>query len=172
LFVGAGICFLFAALAGAYLIHRAGWPLVWIGLFSIVCAIAYTAGPMPLAYFGLGDLFVLVFFGFIAVGGAFFTQTLQLDLTVLILGAIAGLQGVSLIAVNNIRDIPTDKKAGKKTFAVLIGEENAKAEYLLSALIPFLLVVLLAIYWADSRLLLPLILLPLVYKKLHSNGTY
>lgn len=163
LFVGAGICFLLAIAAGAYLIDRAGMPILWIGAFSILCAVLYTSGPFPLAYYGLGDLFVMIFFGFVAVCGAFYAQVLRITPEAPLVGLLVGAHAVCLIAINNIRDIPTDKKAGKRTFAVLIGEGATRAEIIFFSWLPFAGALLLAWYHASAWLLLPLLAIPLAW---------
>jgi 1,4-dihydroxy-2-naphthoate octaprenyltransferase len=138
LFVGAAVVFAFAFLAGLYLVHIAGWPLLAIGVVSIICGIAYTAGPFPLAYLGLGDLFVFIFFGLVAVCGTYYVHTLLLSGGVIAIAALLGLQGMSLIAVNNTRDIVTDTKAKKNTLAVRLGDKGSRIYVALTILIPFI----------------------------------
>jgi len=129
---------------GAVLIYRAGWPLMVVGLASIAAGILYTGGPRPLGYLGLGDLFVLVFFGPVAVGGTYYVQALTLPPEVLIAGLAPGLLSVSMLAVNNLRDVDTDRVAGKRTLAVRLGPTFARVEVVVSILlalaIPLLLV--------------------------------
>lgn len=121
-----------AALAvGIYLAWVGGWPIVVIGLASLVCAVAYTGGPYPLAYHGLGDLFVFVFFGLVAVGGTVYVQGLSWPPDALLAGAGMGALNTAILVVNNLRDIPTDAKAGKRTLAVRLGPAGTKAEYML-----------------------------------------
>ncbi len=123
--------FLLTFLLGLFLVLDGGWPILLIGLFSILFGILYTGGPYPLGYNGWGDFFVLIFFGPVAVGGTYYLQTLQMKGTVLIAGLAPGLISVALLTVNNYRDIYTDRKAGKKTLVVRFGEQFAKNEYLL-----------------------------------------
>lgn len=118
-----------AGVACAYLVYRAGWPLAVIGVLSILCGIAYTAGPVPLAYVGLGDLFVLVFFGPVAVGGTYYVQALHLPAEVLVAGLAPGLISVGLLTVNNLRDVEQDRVAGKRTLAVRFGSAFARGQY-------------------------------------------
>lgn len=168
LFIGAGLCFLAALLAGLYLISIAGLPILWIGLLSILAAIAYTAGPYPLAYYGLGDLFVLIFFGFVAVGGTYYAHALSLSSAVYICSLIIGFLGVSLIVVNNARDIPTDTKANKKTMAVRMGVRSTKIYYAVIIALPYAL--LPAFCWKLSWspwVLIPMISLPLAVKNIY-----
>src|SRR4029077_15472545 len=108
-----GICFFIAFLCGFPLVIEGGWPIVVIGLVSIAMGYCYTGGPYPLAYKGLGDLFVLIFFGWIAVGGTYFLLTGTWTMSMLVAGTQVGLLGVVLIAINNIRDRHQDAKSGK-----------------------------------------------------------
>ena len=120
-----------AALAvGVYLVSVGGWPIVWIGLASLICAVAYTGGPFPLAYHGLGDVFVFVFFGLVAVAGTVWVQTLTFTPESLWAGAGIGGLSTAILVANNLRDIPTDRVAGKRTLAVRIGETGSRIEYL------------------------------------------
>jgi 1,4-dihydroxy-2-naphthoate octaprenyltransferase len=129
---GVALAFLLASVAGAYLVWHAGWPIALIGLLSVACGIVYTAGPYPLGYIGLGDFFVLVFFGPVAVGGTYYVQTLELSGIVILSGMAPGLFSVAILTVNNLRDMDGDKVAGKKTLAVRFGQAFARREYLLS----------------------------------------
>ena len=139
-FTGAMVCFGLAFVVGLYLVWVAGWPLVVIGLTSLAAGYAYTGGPFPLAYNGLGDVFVLVFFGFVAVGGTYFVQAHAVNATVLLAALPVGLLGVALLAVNNTRDEKTDAAAGKRTLVVRFGARFGQAEYVsclvVSALVP------------------------------------
>jgi 1,4-dihydroxy-2-naphthoate octaprenyltransferase len=146
---GAYVCFFLAALCGVPLVLHSGWPLLAIGVASIAAAYAYTGGPYPLAYHGLGELFVLAFFGLIAVGGTYYIQRGRLDWTVVAMGAAAGLLAVALLAVNNLRDARNDVRSGKRTLAVRFGETFARVEIVVSVLGPFAIVALLA--WSASR---------------------
>jgi 1,4-dihydroxy-2-naphthoate octaprenyltransferase len=127
---GAYVCFVLAAVVGAYFVARYGWPILIAGLLSIASGLAYTAGPWPIAYHGLGELFVFVFFGLVAVVGTTFVQTGRL--TSLALGAAVpvGLLCTAILIVNNLRDIETDRAAGKRTLAVLLGPGRTRALYL------------------------------------------
>jgi 1,4-dihydroxy-2-naphthoate polyprenyltransferase len=123
------LTFAAAALAGTYLVAVGGVPILIIGAASIICAILYTAGPFPLAYVGLGEVFVLLFFGPVAVGGTYFLQRGQINWDVLLAGLGPGLLSVAILAVNNYRDVETDRAAGKKTLAVRFGRRFGSAEY-------------------------------------------
>ncbi len=126
-----GVVFTFgaAALVGLYLFWVAGWPVLVVGAASIFAGIAYTAGPFPLAYNGLGDLFVLLFFGYVAVGGTVFVTSGALPPLVWYGGTAAGALTVNILVVNNIRDIESDRKAGRKNLPVVFGRRAAVWQY-------------------------------------------
>ncbi len=129
MFMGMWVVFGLATLIGLYLVYVGGWPIVVIGLLSILSGIAYTGGPFPLGYNGLGDIFVFIFFGLVAVGGTYYVQAGNVS-TLAWWGAIAvGLLGTAIIVVNNLRDIDTDRKVGKKTLAVRLGAKATQSEY-------------------------------------------
>ncbi len=120
-----------ATLVGAYLVWVGGLPILVVGVLSLVCAIAYTGGPFPLGYHGLGDLFVFLFFGLVAVGGTYWVQARSLPLDLLLAGAGVGAVTTAILVVNNLRDIVTDEEAGKRTLAVRLGRRGTRIEYLL-----------------------------------------
>ena len=126
---GVIVTFGLAGLVGVYLALLAGWPVVWIGLAALLAGIAYTAGPYPLAYIGLGDLFVFIFFGFAAVCGTVFVTAESLPGSAWWAGAAAGALTVNILVVNNIRDIKTDRKAGRKNIPVVFGRAAAEWEF-------------------------------------------
>jgi 1,4-dihydroxy-2-naphthoate octaprenyltransferase len=117
-------------LLGAYLVLKGGTPILIIGIASVLCGILYTAGPLPIGYIGLGDLFVLIFFGPVAVGGTYYLQTKAINANVLIAGLAPGLIASAILTVNNLRDFATDKIAGKKTLVVRFGLRFGLTEYL------------------------------------------
>ncbi len=123
------ISFLLITPLVAYLAYRGGWELIAIGILSVLSGILYTGGPVPLGYIGLGDLFVLVFFGPIAVGGTYYVQTLSLNSDVVFIGISSGLMSTAILIVNNLRDRVEDQKVGKNTLAVLFGARFARIEY-------------------------------------------
>lgn len=140
------LVFLLALLGGIYLVWQGGWPIVLIGLCSILFGVMYTAGPYPLGYNGLGEIFVLIFFGPVAVAGTYYLQTLTIRPELILAGLAPGLFSVAILAVNNLRDIDGDRRAGKKTMAVRLGTKFARYEYLLSILIAcFVPLMLLAV---------------------------
>ncbi|MBM76002.1 MAG: 1,4-dihydroxy-2-naphthoate polyprenyltransferase [Proteobacteria bacterium] len=112
-----------------YLAYRGGWELIAVGILSIASGILYTGGPIPLGYIGLGDLFVLIFFGPVAVGGTYYVQTLSLSTDVVFIGISSGLISTAILVVNNLRDKTEDQKVGKNTLAVLLGSRFARFEY-------------------------------------------
>jgi 1,4-dihydroxy-2-naphthoate octaprenyltransferase len=118
-----------AVAAGAYLIFRGGWPILVVGVASIATAIWYTAGPYSLASLGLADLAVFLFFGPVAVGGTYYIQVLACPPEVLVAGVGPGLFSVGILLVNNIRDAPTDRAAGKRTLVVRLGRPAGVALY-------------------------------------------
>ena len=136
---GGFVCLALALVVGIPLVIEGGWPIVAIGVASLFLAYGYTGGPFPLAYLGLGDLFVVLFFGLIAVGGTFFLHTHAYGWPALIVGLQVGLLATVLIAINNLRDAPQDKLVGKKTLAVRFGTRFAKIEITIMAYLPFLL---------------------------------
>lgn len=144
------VVFGLAVLVGIYLVYRGGWPIVIIGVLSIASGILYTGGLMPLGYLGLGDLFVLIFFGPVAVGGTFYVQTLELPLEVILAGFGPGLLATALLAVNNLRDEPTDKKVGKRTLAVRFGPAFARGEFLTAFALALILPFILA-FWTNGH---------------------
>jgi 1,4-dihydroxy-2-naphthoate octaprenyltransferase len=136
--------FALAFVIGLYLIWRGGWPILAIGLLSILFGILYTGGPYPLGYNGLGDIFVLIFFGPVAVAGTYYVQALQINYIILLAGLAPGLISVALLTVNNLRDIHTDRTSGKRTLAVRFGANFARIEYLLCIVVACLLPITLS----------------------------
>jgi 1,4-dihydroxy-2-naphthoate octaprenyltransferase len=130
--------FALAGLIGLYLAFEAGWIVLLIGLAAIFSAIAYTGGPFPLGYYGLGDLFVFLFFGLACVAGTYFVQAGKVSLAAWGMSLPVGLMVVGILVVNNLRDLPTDRQAGKHTLAVLLGGRFTRGEYLACLLAAFL----------------------------------
>lgn len=168
-----GSLFFLAAIGfGLPLVFHGGYPIVAIGLVSVLCGYAYTSGPFPLAYKGLGDVFVILFFGLIAVTGMVYLYTGRWTLDSALLGLQMGLLATVLIAINNLRDVTTDIKANKKTLAVRMGKSFARWEIALLIGLSFILNfywIYKAYWWAA---ILPLVLLPLgikVIKNIFNN---
>lgn len=117
-----GICYFF-------LVIRGGWPIAILGLIALLSAVFYTAGPYPLGYIGLGEVFVLFFFGPVALAGTYYLQSLELNIYCVMAGLGCGFLSAAILVVNNLRDIDTDRKCGKKTLAVRFGRVFSKIEY-------------------------------------------
>lgn len=161
---GATVCFLLALLCGVPLVLRGGFPLLAIGLASVAAAYAYTGGPYPLAYHGLGELFVMVFFGLVAVGGSYYVQTGRMTPAVIAAGGAVGSISTALLAVNNLRDLDHDRRSGKRTLAARFGARFAKSEITFFALVPFLLLGPIGWRYRSLVLFLPLLALPLALR--------
>lgn len=152
--------FVLAVAFGVPLVIQGGWVLVLIGIVSVMMGYSYTAGPFPLAYLGLGDLFVIIFFGLIAVGGMYYVQTLSWSSEAIIMGLQIGFLATVLIAINNFRDMEGDAKVGKKTLAVRFGAKFSRYEITALCYLPFALNLFWMIkgYWVAG--LLPWFALP------------
>ena len=123
------IAFGAAVLAGVYLIATAGWVLLLVGAASILAGVLYTGGPRPYGYEGLGEVFVFLFFGVVAVAGSFYAQTEELAWEAFVLAVPVGLLASAILVVNNVRDLETDRRAGKRTLAVRLGRDGARGLY-------------------------------------------
>lgn len=144
--LGAGVAMLVVAvLISLPMVAARGWPVVGIGVVSLFFTYGYTGGPVPLAYRGLGEIFVLLFFGLVAVAGTVFVQTGQWRTEALWLGAQVGMLSTVLIAINNLRDRMEDAGSNKRTLAVRFGERFARVEIALFCLGPY------ALGWVWSR---------------------
>jgi 1,4-dihydroxy-2-naphthoate octaprenyltransferase len=160
----ATLCFAAAFIPGSYLVLQGGWPIVAIGLASVAAGAVYTAGPRPVAYSGLGEAFVIVFFGLVAVGGMYYLHSGTLSAGALLAGAALGLLAAAVLVVNNLRDIESDRRIGKYTLAVRRGRTFSVHEYAVLMLLPFALAVALAAQERSIPLLAPLLLLPWVIR--------
>jgi 1,4-dihydroxy-2-naphthoate octaprenyltransferase len=136
--VGTWVAFGIAVAAGAYLIAIAGWELLLVGAASILAGVLYTGGPRPYGYEGLGELFVFLFFGVVAVVGSYYVQTEDLRWETFALSAPIGLLAAAILVVNNVRDIDTDRRAGKRTLAVKLGRPASRRLYVAMLGIAFL----------------------------------
>lgn len=121
--------FALAVLVGLYLVATAGWVVLVMGVASIVAGVLYTGGPRPYGYAGLGEVFVFLFFGLVAVAGSHYVQTERLDGAALGLAVPVGLLATAILVVNNLRDIDTDARAGKRTLAVRLGRAGTRRLY-------------------------------------------
>jgi 1,4-dihydroxy-2-naphthoate octaprenyltransferase len=156
------ISFAVAVAAGAYLVAVAGWQLVVVGAASILAGVLYTGGPRPYGYEGLGEVFVFLFFGIVAVAGSFFVQVRHLHWEAFALAVPVGLLAAGILIVNNVRDIDTDRRAGKRTLAVRLGRDRTRS---LFAGVVYLAYALAPVTWwfgpLRAWLLLPWLSLPL-----------
>jgi 1,4-dihydroxy-2-naphthoate octaprenyltransferase len=156
-----------ATLLGVYLISVAGWPVIAIGIASVVSGIAYTGGPWPLGYHGLGDVFVMIFFGFVAVCGTAFVQLGSVPWLAVAAAVPVGALATAILVVNNIRDRATDVRAGKRTLAVRLGRRAALGEY--AVLLALAFAVPLGLWLAGRPwAALPLISAPLAVVRLRA----
>ena len=156
------VSFGIAVLVGIYLIAVAGWALLLVGAASIAAGVLYTGGPRPYGYEGLGELFVFLFFGVVAVAGSFFVQVTHLQWEAFALAVPVGLLAAGILVVNNVRDIDSDRRAGKRTLAVKLGRPRTR--WLFAAII-YLSYLLAPVTWAfgptTAWVMLPWITLPL-----------
>jgi 1,4-dihydroxy-2-naphthoate octaprenyltransferase len=150
-----------AVLAGVYLVAVAGWQLLIVGAASILAGILYTGGPRPYGYEGLGEVFVFLFFGVVAVAGSYFVQVKHLEWEAFALAVPVGLLASAILVVNNVRDIDTDRRSGKRTLAVRLGRPRTRT---LFAAIVYLAYALAPVTWIFGPLrpwlLLPWLTLP------------
>jgi 1,4-dihydroxy-2-naphthoate octaprenyltransferase len=137
------LIFILALLIGIYLVFRGGWPILVIGILSILFGVLYTSGPYPLGYNGLGEIFVLIFFGPVAVAGTYYVQSLNLTTASVIAGLAPGLFSVAILDINNLRDIPSDTESGKRTLQVRFGLLFSRCLYaaamIVACFVPFAL---------------------------------
>ena len=156
--------FVAAFAVGLSLIAWGGPWLLAIGIASIVCGVAYTGGPWPLAYVGLGDVFVFIFFGMVAVGGTYFVQAGRLALDALLAGVPIGLLAANILVVNNYRDVETDAVANKRTLVVRFGRAAARAQFNVSLAIALAVPVVFLLRGYRAWCLLPLALAPVAWR--------
>lgn len=157
--------FALAALVGLYLVAVGGWPILVVGVLSIAAGVLYTGGPWPLGYNGLGDVFSFVFFGLVAVCGTAYVQAGAVPLLAILASLPIAALVTAILVVNNLRDVATDRVAGKRTLAVIFGPGFARAEYAALVIAPYLL---LPVIWlaggATPCVLLPLLTAPLAVR--------
>jgi 1,4-dihydroxy-2-naphthoate octaprenyltransferase len=137
--IGMVVVFALAGMLGLYLAAASNWQVIWLGLAAILAAIAYTGGPFPLGYHGLGEVFVFAFFGPAAVVGTYYVQAGQTSPAAWAMSVPIGLLVTNILVVNNLRDLATDRTAGKHTLAVRFGTRGAQVEYLLCLLTAYLI---------------------------------
>jgi len=165
-----------AIVLGLYLARVGGWPIVAIGLAAVASGIAYTGGPWPLGYHGLGDLFVFVFFGLVAVVGTFYLQAGTVTAAAFIASLPVAMLVTAILVVNNLRDIDTDRDAGKRTLAVRLGRAATRLQYSILVLGAYAVAAALWISAAASAwAILPWLTLPLGVRLVravwHDEGT-
>jgi 1,4-dihydroxy-2-naphthoate octaprenyltransferase len=170
--IGTYVAFGVAVAAGAYLIAVAGWELLLVGVASIAAGVLYTGGPRPYGYEGLGELFVFLFFGVVAVVGSYFVQVERFEWEAFALSVPVGLLAAAILVVNNVRDVDTDRRAGKRTLAVKLGRTGARRLFAAMLLVSFAAPIAI---WAAGGLsawiLLALLAAPLAVPLMRSVGT-
>jgi 1,4-dihydroxy-2-naphthoate octaprenyltransferase len=157
---GMRVAFVLAAATGLFLVARGGWPIATLGMLALLAAWAYTGGPLPLGYLGLGDPLVFAFFGLVAVAGTHYVQAGELSPLALAAALPLGLLATAILAVNNLRDRETDRAAGKRTLAVRLGERPSRRYYALLVLGAYAALPGLRVAGAAAAALLPLASLP------------
>lgn len=159
--LGAAVAFGLAALPGLYLVAVGGWPVLLIGVLSMAAGFAYTGGPWPLGYHGLGDLTVFVFFGLVAVCGTVYVQMLAVPSLAVATAVPVGALATAILVVNNVRDRSSDARTGKRTLAVRLGPRGGRVEYCVLVAAAFVSCPLLWLLAnASVAVLLPALLLP------------
>jgi 1,4-dihydroxy-2-naphthoate octaprenyltransferase len=146
---------------GLWLAYVGGPVLLLLGVLAVVAALAYTGGPWPYGYRALGEVFVFIFFGLVAVIGTAYLQVLRMEPLFVAAAIPAGALITAILVVNNLRDIPTDRAAGKRTLAVILGVAGTKVEYALLLAISFAVPIGLAVAGRSPWVLTPLISLPM-----------
>lgn len=154
--------FLITLAIGMFLVFMGGGVIIFIvGILSLAFAFFYSGGPYPLAYKGISDIFVLIFFGIVAVTGTYYLQTQKVTLEVFITSLAPGFLSMNILGVNNIRDIETDKNAGKITLAIILGEYASKVLYVFLNFFAFLVPVVLFLITKNIYFLSPLLIFPI-----------
>lgn len=155
----------FCFLLGVYLVIQGGFPILLIGILSVFFAIAYTAGPFPLAYLGLGEIFAFTFFGPVATFGSYYLQTSSFNFVPPLVGSIYGFLAVCVLTSNNLRDFEQDKKNNKKTLAVRFGENLGRGIYCFSLTLSLLLIpIFVWLHFLPTWSLATLLISPMTYK--------
>lgn len=172
--VATWVSFALAGLCGIYLIATVGWVILAIGAASIVAGLLYTGGPRPYGYEGLGEVFVFLFFGLVAVTGTHYVLAERFDVTALALAVPVGLMASAVLVVNNVRDIDTDRRAGKRTLAVRLGRERTRVMYAAMLALAYVLTVAYGFVIAElsPALLLVLLSAPLALHLVRTVATH
>ncbi len=171
--IGTYLAFGLAVLAGVYLIATAGWELLVAGVASIIAGVLYTGGPRPYGYEGLGEVFVFLFFGIVAVAGSYFAQVEVVSWESLVLAVPVGLLAAAILVVNNVRDLETDRRAGKRTSAVRLGRPRTRVLYAAMVALAFVTAPLPWLLGSESLeawLLLVLLAVPLALPVIRTVG--
>jgi 1,4-dihydroxy-2-naphthoate polyprenyltransferase len=156
------VVFGIAGLGGIYLVWYAGWPIFVIGVVSIVAALGYTNGPIPYGYYGLGEVFVFIFFGLVATAGTRYVFDRSVPASVWTGGVVMGLLAAAILEANNIRDIETDEVAGKRTIAVLLGRAGARRLYAGTVVLALVTIPFAAVVgWLPFMCLMAVVVAPL-----------
>lgn len=168
---GTWLTFGLAFAIGMYLVYLGGWPILAVGLAAILCGLGYTGGPWPLAYHGLGDIFAFLFFGVVAVVGTYFVLAKAISPDVWWVSLPVAALVTAILVVNNLRDIETDRLAGKRTLAVRLGKRGTQLEYI--ALLALAYGVPAAMSFVDREpwLWLPWLTLPLALRQVRTVFT-
>ncbi|MBU2506265.1 MAG: 1,4-dihydroxy-2-naphthoate polyprenyltransferase [Bacteroidetes bacterium] len=165
--LGIFITFALTFIIGLYLVSVAGTAILVVGVVSILAGITYTAGPFPLAYNGLGDVFVFIFFGFVGTLGSYYVQTLQLNSVVFLASIPVGALITNILIVNNYRDIAGDKASGKVTLAVKFGESFTQFQFTFFVIISYLVPIIIYVFFTQRLvILLPLLTFPIALKSI------
>jgi 1,4-dihydroxy-2-naphthoate octaprenyltransferase len=169
---GIAAAFGVAAVGGVYLIWYAGWPIFIIGVVSIAAALGYTNGPVPYGYFGLGEVFVFVFFGLVATAGTRYVFGPSVPAAVWTGGVVMGLLAAAILEANNIRDLDTDAVAGKRTLAVILGRRRARGLYTLTVYGAFVVIAFSSLVgWLPFTALIALLVAPLAIPLVRTVST-
>jgi len=156
------IAFGIAAIGGIYLIWLAGWVILVIGVVSIIAALGYTNGPIPYGYYGLGEVFVFIFFGLVATAGTRYVYDMSVSSEAWVGGVVMGLLAMAILEANNIRDVDTDTEARKRTIAVIIGRQRARALFAATlGVIPIIIVFSVLLGLLPAMCMITLVVAPL-----------
>ncbi len=153
-------CFGLATLGGIFLALTGGWPIIAIGLLSITCGYAYSSGPWPISHTPLGELFVIAFFGIIAVAGTYYLQVLTINMKAIFAGIAIGCFGAAVLMVNNMRDLEQDRAGGRRTLAIVAKEKLSRWIYSFLVLAPFVIQLVIELGPGGAGNWLPILPLP------------